>query len=116
VHDNGNQMMSPVSRLLAWIVDALLIGAGITVAGQALCLVSAINADWYAAVIAIKTPGKHLMHLRVVDLQGLMLEFHLIAVLRQRLAADAQVRVFGELAARRRASPDGWWGEKTSAA
>jgi uncharacterized RDD family membrane protein YckC len=88
-----------VTRLVAWAVDALLIGAGLSAASKAVSLFGVISSDWYAAagtiayfVISIgygivfewwwsgQTPGKRIMNLRVVDAQGLKLEFQQIAI------------------------------------
>lgn len=95
----GLPLAGPVVRLLAWMVDALLIGAGLTAASRALSVIQAINRDWYGAVVTLaifaisvgygmffewwwsgQTPGKRMMRLRVVDAQGLKLEFHQIAI------------------------------------
>jgi uncharacterized RDD family membrane protein YckC len=95
----GLPLAGPVARLLAWSLDALLIGAGMSAASQALSFVRAISSDWYAAALTIayfvvsigygiffewrwggQTPGKRLMLLRVVDAEGLHLAFHQIAV------------------------------------
>jgi uncharacterized RDD family membrane protein YckC len=95
----GLPLAGPVVRLLAWAVDSLLIFAGISAALRVLAVLQAINPDWYAAaatlayfVISIgygilfewrwsgQTPGKRVMHLRVVDAQALKLTFHQIAI------------------------------------
>jgi uncharacterized RDD family membrane protein YckC len=95
----GLPLAGPVARLLAWIVDALLIGAAITAATRALSLVRAISSDWYAAAATLawfaisigygilfewwwsgQTPGKRTMRLRVVDASGLRLAFHQVAI------------------------------------
>ncbi|HTA43135.1 MAG TPA: RDD family protein [Bryobacteraceae bacterium] len=95
----GLPLAGPGTRLLAWTVDALLIGAGLTAASRALYVIRAINSDWYGAVVTLavfvisvgygmffewwwsgQTPGKRMMRLRVVDAQGLKLEFHQIAI------------------------------------
>ena len=95
----GLPLAGPIVRLLAWIIDALLIGAGLTAAGKLLALMAAINSDWYAAAVTIalfvisagygmffewwwggQTPGKRILRLRVVDEEGLKLEFHQVAI------------------------------------
>lgn len=89
------QLAGPVVRCLAWIVDFLAIIAisqGIGVLGQ---LAGIISEDFAAAVATIgyfvvsvgygvvlewawrgQTVGKRLLHLRVMDAQGLRLHFH----------------------------------------
>lgn len=95
----GLPLAGPVSRLVAWIVDALLIAAFMSAADKVLSVFETLNADWYAAantiaffVISVgygmafewlwsgQTPGKRIMRLRVVDAQGLKLQFQQIAV------------------------------------
>jgi len=95
----GLPLAGPVARLVAWIVDALLIGAFMSAADKILSIFQSLNADWYAAantiaffVISVgygmafewlwsgQTPGKRIMRLRVVDAQGLKLQFQQIAV------------------------------------
>lgn len=95
----GLPLAGPVARMLAWIVDAMLIGAGISAAGKAVSLFGVVSSDWYAAaatlayfVISIgygiafewwwsgQTPGKRLMRLRTVDALGLKLEFQQVAI------------------------------------
>jgi uncharacterized RDD family membrane protein YckC len=95
----GLPLAGPVVRLVAWTIDALLIGASLSAAGQALSLLQAISSDWYGAASALaffaisvgygmffewwwsgQTPGKRIMLLRVVDAQGLKLEFQQIAI------------------------------------
>jgi uncharacterized RDD family membrane protein YckC len=95
----GLPLAGPVARLLAWTVDALLIGAGMSAAAQALSFMRTLSSDWYGAAVTIayfvvsigygiffewrwggQTPGKRLMLLRVVDAEGLHLAFHQIAV------------------------------------
>lgn len=95
----GLPLAGPVVRLIAWIIDALLIMAGVYAATQGLQLLQAISSDWYGASVAIaffaisvgygmffewwwsgQTPGKRALQLRVVDAQGLKLEFHQIAI------------------------------------
>ena len=95
----GLPLAGPVARMVAWIVDALLITAAIVAAGRVLYAISALNPDWYSAAATIayfvvstgygmlfewwwggQTPGKRIMRLRVVDALGLKLSFHQIAV------------------------------------
>lgn len=95
----GMPLAGPVARLLAWIIDAMLIGAGIYAATQLLRLIVVLSSDLYGAVATIaffaisvgygmlfewswsgQTPGKRVMHLRVVDADGLKLQFHQIAI------------------------------------
>ena len=95
----GLPLAGPVSRLLAWVIDAMLIGAGISAASQAMSLFGVVSSDWYAAALTLayfvvsigygiafewwwsgQTPGKRLMRLRVVDALGLKLEFQQVAI------------------------------------
>lgn len=87
-------LASPVSRCLAWMLDLLVIAALTGVVGKALASVEAISRDVAAAgnviayfVISIgygiacewhwrgQTIGKRMLRLRVVDAQGLRLQF-----------------------------------------
>lgn len=95
----GLPLAGPVARLLAWAIDALLIGAGISAASRAVSLFGVVSSDWYAAALTIayfmisigygivfewwwsgQTPGKRIMRLRVVDASGLKLEFQQVAI------------------------------------
>jgi uncharacterized RDD family membrane protein YckC len=95
----GLPLAGPVSRLLAWVIDAMLIGAGISAASKAVSVFGVVSSDWYAAAATIayfvisigygivfewwwsgQTPGKRMMRLRVVDALGLKLEFQQVAI------------------------------------
>jgi uncharacterized RDD family membrane protein YckC len=92
-------LASPISRFLAWSVDAAVISAISSIAGTLLAILSTVSADFakgatilcYFAVsigygIAAEwywrgqTVGKRLLRLRVMDEQGLRLRFNQIVV------------------------------------
>jgi uncharacterized RDD family membrane protein YckC len=95
----GLPLAGPVTRFLAWTVDALIIGAAAGAAARGLEVLKVLSADWYSAaatlawfVISVgygmlfewwwagQTPGKRMFALRVADAQGLKLTFHQIAI------------------------------------
>ncbi len=88
-------LAGPVTRFLAWFVDALCILAIVMLVGQASFLLVIVSPDFAGAfhtlayfVISIgygifcewryrgQTIGKRLLRLRVVDAEGLRLQFH----------------------------------------
>jgi uncharacterized RDD family membrane protein YckC len=93
------ELATPALRALAWAVDAAAIGAAAYVIGQITDSVGHVNKDWAGAVSAIffflasigygivlewrwrgQTIGKRLLGLRVVDAQGLRLQFPQVAL------------------------------------
>jgi uncharacterized RDD family membrane protein YckC len=93
------ELATPVTRALAWSVDAAAIGVLASMAAKLSQVVGAVNADFAAAlgvilyfVISVgygivlewrwrgQTLGKRVMGLRVVDAQGLRLQFPQIAL------------------------------------
>ena len=92
-------LAGPVTRFLAWVIDLLVIAAALSTLGSATRILAAINPDWMMAsgtiayfVISVgygmalewwwrgQTIGKRVMKLRVVDAQGLKLQFSQIAM------------------------------------
>jgi uncharacterized RDD family membrane protein YckC len=92
-------LASPIVRFLAWTVDAAVMGAISSVTGACLGLLGLINYDFAHAIIIIsyfaisigygiatewywrgQTIGKRLLRLRVVDEQGLRLNFSQIVI------------------------------------
>ncbi|HLK67836.1 MAG TPA: RDD family protein [Bryobacteraceae bacterium] len=93
------ELATPVTRALAWAVDAAVIGAVSTTAAKLAQAFSILSPDWakglgvilyfvistgYAMVFEWRwrgqTLGKRVMGLRVIDAQGLRLQFSQIAV------------------------------------
>lgn len=93
------RLASPALRSLAWAVDAAAIGTAGYVIGKAADSFGAFNKDWAAAVSTVlffvasigygivlewrwrgQTLGKRLLRLRVVDAQGLRLQFPQVAI------------------------------------
>lgn len=85
----------PVTRFLAWVVDALCVIGIVSVLGQLLFVLALVSPDiaralhiiaWFAVSIGYgmfmewrfrgQTFGKRLLRLRVVDAEGLRLQFH----------------------------------------
>src|ERR1051325_6115860 len=90
-------LAGPVTRFLAWFIDLLCIGTLLTIVGQVLLLVQLVSASFAGAlyvlsyfVISIgygivcewawrgQSVGKRLFRLRVVDAEGLRLQFNQI--------------------------------------
>ncbi len=88
-------LAGPVTRFLAWFIDALCIAAIVTVVGRITFLLAIISPNLAAAlhtlgyfIVSIgygifcewrfrgQTVGKRLFRLRVVDAEGLRLQFH----------------------------------------
>jgi uncharacterized RDD family membrane protein YckC len=88
-------LAGPVTRFLAWFIDALCIGTIVTIVGILTSLLAIVSQDFAAAfhtlayfVISIgygifcewrfrgQTVGKRVFRLRVVDAEGLRLQFH----------------------------------------
>jgi uncharacterized RDD family membrane protein YckC len=93
------QLASPITRFLAWVVDAVCISTVTSILGVALSLLSIINADFSRAVSILvffaaqigygffcewlwrgQTVGKRLLRLRVVDAYGMRLQFSQIVI------------------------------------
>jgi len=93
------QLATPALRAIAWAVDAAAIGAAAYAIGQAADSLGVINKDWAAAISTVvffvasiaygivlewrwrgQTLGKRLLRLRVVDAQGLRLQFPQVAL------------------------------------
>lgn len=92
-------LAGPVTRCFAWFIDQLCIQAAMTIAGIVLALLEVVNFNFAVAlyvlayfVISIgygmffewtwrgQTIGKRLFRLRVVDAQGMRLQFNQIVV------------------------------------
>lgn len=92
-------LAGPAARFLAWVIDALAIGAAMWILSELTRFAGRINGDWLVAFMTIayfvisigygmacewwwrgQTIGKRVMHLRVVDAQGLKLHFSQIAI------------------------------------
>ncbi|PWT91577.1 MAG: RDD family protein [Acidobacteria bacterium] len=92
-------LAGPVSRFLAWLLDALCVFAMCSVIGMVLGMMASIAADLAIALVVIayflisigypivmewfwrgQTIGKRLLGLRVMDAQGLKLHFSQIAI------------------------------------
>jgi len=93
------ELATPVTRALAWAVDAAVIGAASATAAQASQIAAILSPDWakalgvilyfaistgYAMVLEWRwrgqTLGKRLLGLRVIDAHGLRLQFSQIAL------------------------------------
>jgi uncharacterized RDD family membrane protein YckC len=92
-------LATPVTRALAWSIDAVAIAAATMLAGKAIQSFGAVSADWANAIsllaylvisigygIALEwrwrgqTLGKRVLGLRVIDAQGLRLQLPQIAL------------------------------------
>jgi len=92
-------LATPVTRSLAWAVDAAAIGALCYFAGRLAAMLGAVNKDWEGALAAIlyfvaqmgygmvlewrwrgQTIGKRLFRLRVIDAQGLRLQLAQVVI------------------------------------
>lgn len=92
-------LAGPVTRFMAWLIDAMCIGAALTILGYVLGFLGLINADIAGALSALayfvlsigygmafewawrgQTVGKRLFRLRVVDVEGMKLQFNQVAV------------------------------------
>ena len=92
-------LASPVTRFLAWIIDLACIAIGAEIVGTVVGLLGIISLDFASAmtmmcyfVLSIgygivlewfwhgQTPGKRLLRLRVVDVQGLRLQLSQIVI------------------------------------
>src|SRR5436309_12853331 len=90
-------LAGPVTRFLAWFIDVLCISALLTLLGRVLMLLQILNQDFAAALYSLgyfllsigygiafewswrgQTIGKKLFRLRVVDAEGLKLQFNQI--------------------------------------
>ncbi len=88
-------LAGPVTRFLAWFIDLLCISALMTILGTALNLLGMISTDFVMALYALgyfvisigygiflewgwrgQTVGKKLFRLRVVDVEGMRLQFN----------------------------------------
>jgi uncharacterized RDD family membrane protein YckC len=101
-------LAGPISRFLAWLIDAACISAVMTVVGAVLQVVIAVHRQFGLALYILaafvvsmgysmalewlwrgQTLGKRLLRLRVVDEQGLRLKFSQIAVRNLLRAVDS---------------------------
>jgi uncharacterized RDD family membrane protein YckC len=92
-------LAGPVTRFFAWFIDQLCISAAMSVLGIALNLLELINGNFAIALYVIsyfvisigygiflewtwrgQTIGKRLLRLRVVDVEGMRLQFNQIVV------------------------------------
>ena len=90
-------LAGPVTRFLAWFIDVMCISALLTLLGRVLMLLQILNQDFAAALYSLgyfllsigygiafewawrgQTIGKKLLRLRVVDAEGLRLQFNQI--------------------------------------
>ncbi|HWC98264.1 MAG TPA: RDD family protein [Candidatus Sulfopaludibacter sp.] len=93
------ELATPALRALAWVVDAAAIGTAAYVAGKIADVFGHVSQDWAGALGAVlfflasigygivlewrwrgQTIGKRLFRLRVVDAQGLRLQFPQVAI------------------------------------
>lgn len=93
------RLAGPFSRLLAWLIDAIIIQGSITILGQFLLTASVLNPDFIMGLYLLATfvltfgysiamewlnrgqsIGKRILSLQVVDLQGLPLSFSQIFI------------------------------------
>ncbi len=93
------QLATPALRALAWAVDVAALGTAAYVIGKAADSFGSLSADWAGALSAVlfflatigygivlewrwrgQTLGKRLLRLRVVDAQGLRLQFPQVAL------------------------------------
>lgn len=92
-------LASPVTRMLAWVVDLLLIMSGMMLLSYGILFLTLLNPDlasafqillWFVLPIAYgilcewlwrgQTLGKKLLRLRVVDAEGLRLTFNQVVI------------------------------------
>ncbi|EEF60988.1 RDD family protein [Pedosphaera parvula] len=92
-------LASPVSRFMAWIIDLAAISAAMTVLGFVLNVLQVLSADIAGALLALayfvlsigygitlewlwrgQTIGKRVLRLRVVDAEGMRLQFHQVVI------------------------------------
>jgi uncharacterized RDD family membrane protein YckC len=92
-------LAGPVSRFFAWFIDQLCISAAMSILGVLLNLLELINSNFAVALYVIsyfvislgygiflewtwrgQTVGKRLLRLRVVDVEGMRLQFNQIVV------------------------------------
>jgi uncharacterized RDD family membrane protein YckC len=92
-------LAGPVTRFVAWFIDQLCIGVAMSILGTALSLLELISWNFAAALYVIgyfvigigygiyfewtwrgQTIGKKLLRLRVVDVEGMRLQFNQIVV------------------------------------
>ncbi len=92
-------LAGPISRFLAWLIDALLIGAAMSGLGQLLQVLGVFSKDLMAGFTLVgsfvvatgysmvfewiwrgQTPGKRALGLRVMDVGGLKLQFSQVAI------------------------------------
>jgi uncharacterized RDD family membrane protein YckC len=90
----SQSLAGPVTRFLAWLIDFLAIAAAMSALGSILSLIGYLNANVAATIFTIsyfvlsigyaiffewawrgQTLGKRLFHLRVVDAEGMRLQF-----------------------------------------
>jgi uncharacterized RDD family membrane protein YckC len=92
-------LAGPISRFLAWLIDALLIGIAISLSGHLLQVIGVFNKDLMIGFTLVtsfivatgygmifewiwhgQTPGKRALGLRVMDVGGLKLQFSQVAI------------------------------------
>ena len=92
-------LASPITRSLAWVVDIMCIGAAITLLGSLTASAKLVSPDFATALLTIsyfglsfgygmvcewywrgQTLGKRMLKLRVIDAQGLRLQFSQVAL------------------------------------
>ena len=92
-------LAGPVTRFMAWLLDLMCIAALMTILGYALGLMKLLSPDFAGALSALayfiisigygmvcewvwrgQTIGKRLFRLRVVDVEGMKLQFNQVAV------------------------------------
>jgi uncharacterized RDD family membrane protein YckC len=90
----SQSLAGPVTRFLAWLIDLLSVAVLVSALGSVLTLVGALSADLAGAAVTLsyfaismgygiilewawrgQTIGKKLFHLRVVDAEGMRLQF-----------------------------------------
>lgn len=92
-------LAGPVTRFMAWLIDLMCIAAAMMILGYALSLLKLLSPDFAGALTALayfiisigygiafewawrgQTIGKRLFRLRVVDVEGMKLQFNQVAV------------------------------------
>ncbi len=92
-------LAGPISRFLAWLIDALVIGTAIGILSELLHLVGVFSKDLMTGVTVVgsfvvatgygmvfewiwlgQTPGKRALGLKVIDTGGLKLQFSQVAI------------------------------------